>query len=97
VKTILYGPVTKAHLADAALFAGIEPTEFVTGGTPTPPFSQRPTTVIPVDPMVHGEAGERQQHWRMAINADALVCVGQNDHLVHAANSFKLPVYQTDV
>lgn len=97
MKTILYGPVTKAHLADAALFAGIEPTEFVVGGAATLQLGQRPATVIPVDPMVGGEAGERQQHWRMAINGDALVCVGQNDHLVHAANSFKLPVYQTDV
>ena len=82
MKTILYGPVTEDHLADASLFSGIEPTEFITEKT------------IPVDPKVGGEAGERQQHWRMVINADALVCVGANEHLVHAANRFNLLVYQ---
>ena len=96
MKTILYGPVTDAHLADASLFSGIEPTEYIAGGVPIPPCSQRATTVIPVDPMVHGEAGERQQHWRMAINADALICIGGNEHLVHAAERFNLPIYQVD-
>lgn len=95
MKTILYGPVTDAHLADAALFSGIEPTEYIVGKT-TPPVARRPTTAIEVDPMVHGEAGDRQQHWRMAINADALICVGENEHLVHAAERFKLPVYQVE-
>ena len=96
MKTILHGPVTEQHLADASLFAGIEPTEYITGTKNCPPCSQRPTTVIPVEPLVHGEAGDRQQHWRMAINADALICVGENEHLVHAAERFGLPIYQVE-
>ena len=80
--TILWGNPTAEHLADAALFSGIEVTEQVTEKT------------IPVDPMVGGEAGVRQQHWRMALNADALICVGENEHLVQAAESLKLLVYQ---
>ena len=96
MKTILYGPVTDAHLADAALFAGIEPTEYITGSKTAPQCSQRPATVIPVEPLVGGEAGERQQHWRMAINAEALICVGYNEHLLHAASRFNLLVHQVD-
>ena len=84
MKTILYGPVTKEHLADASLFAGIEPTEYVTDKT------------IPVDPMVGGEAGVRQQHWRMVLNADALICVGENPHLVQAAEKFHLLVHHVE-
>lgn len=84
MKTITYGPVTKAHLADASLFSGIEPTEFITDAT------------IPVDPMVGGEAGVRQQHWRMVINAAALICIGENEHLLQAAEKFNLLIYQVD-
>ena len=82
MRTILWGNPTAEQLADAALFSGIEVTEQVTEKT------------IPVDPMVGGEAGVRQQHWRMALNADALICVGENEHLVRAAESLKLLVYQ---
>lgn len=96
VRTILYGPVTKAHLDDASLFSGIQPTEFVTDGSRNPPASNLSTLVVPVDPMVPGEAGERQKHWRMVLNADALVCVEENSHLVYAAEKFGCVVYQPD-
>lgn len=96
MKTAIYGPVTEQHLADASLFAGIEPTEFVTDARSVPPFSQRATLAIPVDPKVGGEAGLRQQHWRMVIRADALICVGENEHLCHAATRHGLLVYQVD-
>lgn len=93
MKTILHGQVTEQHLADAALFAGIEPTSYITNGATSPPVSQRATDVIPPDPMV-GDAAERQNHWRMVLRADALVCVGKNEHLVRSAESVGLLVYE---
>lgn len=82
MKTIIYGKPTAEDLGNASLFSGIDVTERVT------------TRTFPVDPMVCGEGGVRQQHWRMALNAEALICIGQNDHLVHAATTFNLPIYQ---
>ena len=96
MKTVLYGHVTEQHLADAALFSGIEPTGFVTNGSTLPPCSNRHVEVVPPDPMV-GDAAARQNHWRLVLHADALICVGPNAHLIHAATQSGLLVYESDV
>lgn len=85
MRVALYGPVTEQHLSDAALFAGIEPTEFITNGSTVPPCSGRTTEVIPLCPMLPGEPGVKQNHWRLVLHADALICVGDNPHLVQCA------------
>lgn len=81
MKTVLWGKVTQQHLDDAELFAGITVTERV-----------KPESV-PVDPMVKGEPGILQRNWRLALYNEALICVGRNDHLVHAFDRCKVPVY----
>lgn len=94
MKTVLFGKVTEQHLADARLFAGIEPTEFITNGMTVPPASLRFTTVIPPCPMLPGEPGELQNNWRLVMHADALICVGQNPHLVSVAEKYDLLIYE---
>ncbi|WP_315127184.1 hypothetical protein [Comamonas antarctica] len=97
MKTILYGRVTEEHLASASLFAGIEPTEFITNGRIKPPAGRDlPTTVIPPEPLVPGEPGELQNDWRLVLHADALVLVGENEHLLDCARKYDLPIYQED-
>lgn len=95
MKVALWGRVQECHLNDAQLFAGIEPTEFITDGRFPPPFDL-PVMKIPVDPMVSGELGVRQQHCRFALNADALVMVGYDEHLQNAMQRLRVPVYQVD-
>lgn len=94
MKTVLFGKVTEQHLADALLFAGIEPSEYITNGKTVPPASQRATTVIPPCPMVPGEPGELQNNWRLVLHADALICVGDNPHLVECAARYDLLIYE---
>lgn len=94
MKTILYGPVTEAHLADASLFSGIDPTAFVTNGTRKPPATALPVETIPVCPLVGDTAGELQNHWRLVLAADALICVGENPHLIECAERYGLPIYE---
>lgn len=96
MKTIIYGKVTPDHLADAELFAGITPTSFVTNGNHTPPVSNMETEVIPQCPMVHGEPGEKQNHWRMVSSAEALVLVGRNDHLLSVAQRMDLLIHEVE-
>lgn len=93
MKTVLYGGVTLQHLADAALFSGIEPTAYITNGETPLPHGLLPVQVIPPDPMT-GEAAPRQNHWRMVIQGDALICIGGNEHLVYAAETHGLLVYE---
>ena len=95
MKVALWGQVQERHLDDARLFAGIEPTEFITDGRFPPPLDL-PVMKIPVDPMVSGELGVRQQHCRFALNADALVMVGYDEHLLYAMSRLRVPVYQAD-
>lgn len=95
MKTVLYGRVTESHLADASLFCGIAPTEFITNGSSAPPTSKHETSVIRPDPMV-GDCAAAQNHWRMVLHADALICVGKNDHLMRVAETIGLIVYQVD-
>lgn len=96
MRTIIYGKVTPDHLADAELFAGITPTSFVTNGKHTPPVSNLTTEAIPQCPMVPGEAGEKQNHWRLVMAADALVLVGENEHLLAVAQGYDLLIHQAE-
>lgn len=96
MKTILFGKVTAQHLADAALFAGIEPTAFTTNRKSPATVHGLPMEVVLPCPMVPGEPGELQCHWRMAIYSDALICVGENEHLVQTAKRMDLLVYEVD-
>lgn len=93
MKTIIYGPVTYDTLDTAVLF-GIEPTSYITNGQSEPPLSLLETTIIPIDKKVSGEPGVLQNHWRMVLAADALIVKGENDHLVHCAETYGLAVYQ---
>lgn len=92
MKTILYGRVTQAHLDMASLIAGIEPTSYLTNGKTTPPASNLETEVMPEDPMV-GDAAQHQNHARLAIYGEALICIGRNDHLVEWAEKYGMPIY----
>lgn len=96
MKTIIYGRVTPEHLADAELFAGITPTSYITNGNSTPPASKLATEVIPPCPMVPGEPGEKQNHWRLIAFADALILVGRNDHLLSIAQRMDLLIYEAE-
>jgi len=94
MRTIISGPVTEAHLADAELLAGITPTSFVTNGLSSPPVSKLPTEVYPLCPMQPEESRVRARNYTLTQNADALVCVGGDDHLVALARRYDLPVYE---
>jgi hypothetical protein len=94
MKTILSGPVRKRHLEDAEFLMGIVPTSFLTNGETTPPVTQLPTEVNPPCPMLPGELGEHQRNYTLCLSADALICVGANEHLVGVARKYGLPVYE---
>lgn len=94
MRTIIFGNVTADHLADAELFSGITPTAFITNGSSKPPAANLPTEVIPPCPKIPGEPGEKQNHWRMVLSAEALILVGRNDHLIEVANRCDLLVYE---
>lgn len=96
MKTVIYGRVTPEHLADAELFSGITPTSYITNGKHTPPVSNLETEVIPQCPMVPGEPGEKQNHWRLIAFADALILVGRNDHLLSIAQRMDLLIYEAE-
>lgn len=94
MKVIISGPVTAEHLADAEMLVGIAPTSFVTNGLWSPPASALPTEVYPICPKQPKETAEIARNFTLALNADALICVGENDHLVHLANRYELVVYE---
>ena len=87
MQVILYGPVTADHLADAELMVGITPTSFVTNGLSHTPRGSR----LPMQPV---ETRERARNFTLAQNADALICVGENAHLVSLARNYDLLVYE---
>lgn len=93
MRTIISGPVTQQHLDDAELMAGIVPTSYLTNGLSTPPLSSLETTVDPICPKLP-ECGERQRNASMCLYADALICVGENEHLVSCARNNGLVVYE---
>lgn len=96
MRTIIFGNVTAAHLADAELFSGITPTAFIANGSSKPPVANLPAELIPPCPKIPGEPGEKQNHWRMVLSAEALILVGRNDHLIEVANRCELLIYEVE-
>lgn len=94
MRTIISGPVTADHLADAELMAGITPTSFVTNGLSAPPTKTLPAEVFPLCDKQPEETRERARNYTLVQNADALVCAGRNDHLVSLARNYDLTVYE---
>ena len=95
MRVILHGPVTVEHLADAELMAGITPTSFLTNGLSHPPRgSSLPVEVMEPCMKQPAETRIRAREYRMVQNADALICVGENDHLVSLARNYDLLVYE---
>lgn len=94
MRTIISGRVTMRHIADADLIAGIVPTSFVTNGESEPPAAAKlPCEVMPICPKLP-EAGERQRNYTLCQSADALICRGENNHLVNIARQYGLLVYE---
>lgn len=96
MRTIISGPVSQQHLDDAEFMAGIKPTQFITNGSTTPPASDLETLEDPPCPKLPGEIGEFQRNYTMCLQAEALVCVGGNEHLVNIANKYGLAVYEAE-
>lgn len=96
MKTIISGPVKQHHLDEADMLYGISPSVYITNGDSVPPFGTTPVDVQPPCPMLPGELGEHQRDWTMCLQADALILVGENPHLLHAATRNKLLVYVSD-
>ena len=95
MRVILSGPVTADHLADAELMAGITPTSFVTNGLSHPPRGNRlPVAVMPICMMQPVETRVQARNYSLVQNADALICVGENDHLVLRARDYGLLIYE---
>ena len=95
MRVILSGPVTADHMADAELMAGIVPTSFVTNGLSHPPRGNRLSVEI-MEPCMKqpAETRVRAREYSMVQNADALICVGENVHLVSLARNYDLLVYE---
>lgn len=95
MRVILSGPVTADHLADAELMVGITPTSFVTNGLSHPPRGSRlPVEVMPICMMQPVETRVQARNYSLVQNADALICVGENDHLVSRARDYDLLIYE---
>ena len=91
MRTILSGRVTPAVLDRADMIAGIVPTSYVTNGPQGP--AGLPTTTWPIDPML-GDSGEVARDYTLCQNADALIVVGRNPHLVGVAQMYGLLIHQ---
>lgn len=96
MRTIISGHVTAAHIEDAELMADITPTSFVTNGRSTPPACGLDTEVYLVCDKQPKESSVIARDYTLVQNADALICVGHNPHLVDLARSYDLPVYEVD-
>ena len=96
MRVIISGPVTQDHLDDADLLADIAPTSFVTNGLSTPPACGLSTEVLPICPMQPKDTSIIARDYSLVQNADALVCVGGNPHLVDLALNYGLVVYEVD-
>ena len=97
MRVLLYGPVTVEHLADAALFMGIEPTSFLTNGEFPAPLAL-PVEVIHPSPMLEPPAAIAQANWHAVIRADAAVMTRANSQLTDWVAScdeqFRIPVFE---
>lgn len=95
MRTIISGHVQPDHLPLAELMADIAATSLVTNGAPMPGIELGlPTICYPIDPMM-GALGEEARDYTLCLNADALIVVGQNDHLVRIARQYGLLVFET--
>jgi hypothetical protein len=94
MRTIISGQVTQDHLDDADLLAGISPTSYVTNGLSTPPASQLRTDAMPICMMQPEYSRVQARNYTLVENADALICVGENPHLVELARNYGLDVYE---
>lgn len=94
MRTIISGPVKPEHLEIADLMAGIRPTSLVTNGRPAPDAKLGiPVTCFPVCERL-GMLGETARDYTLCQNADALIVVGENPHLVGIARQYGLPVWE---
>lgn len=94
MKTVISGLVTADTLETAEMF-GITATSLITNGLDTaPPGTRLPVDVQPICPHLPGPTGVHQRNWTMLLRADALVVVGENEHLVAAAEKMGVPVFQ---
>lgn len=93
MRVILWGKVDQRHLDDADLMAGITPTSYVTNGD-WRGWSDKPVDVYPVCKMQPETTRHLANHYTLVHNADALICVGKNEHLVGLAKRYGLPVYE---
>lgn len=91
MRTVISGRVTPDVLDRADLISGIEPTSYVTNGAPVP--AGLPVETHPICKKL-GDAGEQARNYTLCQNADALICVGHNPHLVGIATMYGLPVHQ---
>ncbi len=95
MRTILSGPVTQAHIDDADLMADIVPTSYVTNGLSEPPKNSKlPVEVFPICMMQPEYSRVQARDYTLTLNADALICVGDNPHLVTLAKKYDLLVYE---
>ncbi len=94
MRTIISGPVNRDHLDMADLMAGILPTSLVTNGAPAPGADLGlPATCFPICQRL-GMLGEDARDYTLVQNADALIVVGGNDHLIKIARQYRLPVFE---
>ena len=94
MRTIISGRVTAEHLADAELLAGITPTSLLANDLTPIPKTDLDVQVLPVCRLQPEESRERARNYTLVHNADALICVGRNDHLVALAKRYDLLVYE---
>lgn len=94
MKVIITGEVEPHHVEDAEFMCGITPTSYLTNGDSTPPASNLPTYVMPPCPMLPGELGVHQRNYTLCLQADALISVGGDPHIVGIARKYGLPVYE---
>ena len=94
MRTIISGHVQPDHLGLAELMADIVATSLVTNGATIPRVELGlPVVCYPIDPRL-GALGEEARDYTLCLNADALVVVGHNDHLVKIARQYRLPVFE---
>ena len=94
MRVIISGPVTQAHIEDADLMAGIVPTSYVTNGLSAPPTTNMLVATYPLCQMQPDYSRELARNYTLVHNADALICVGENNHLVELAKRGGLAVYE---
>lgn len=93
MRTIISGPVDDRVIESASLLGDITPTSYVTNGLWSPPASDLPVSVYPVDPKL-ATVGEIARDYYLVQHADAAIIVGGNRHLSDLAEQYGLAVYE---